>query len=149
MKKLLLLIAILIAAPLYSAEREFTLMSLEELMKIKVIGSTLTPESLTVVPSSVTVFTYEEIRRLGLDYLDELMALVPGFQSYRTSGSGVAYTYSSRGRLIGLTSAEILMLVDGQRFDEPRASGLGGFGLRFPLALIERVEFIRGPGAAV
>jgi outer membrane cobalamin receptor len=149
MKKLLLIVPILIATPLYSAEREFALMSLEELMQIKVYGSTLTPEDFSVVPSSVTVFTHEEIGRMGVDTLDELMALVPGFQSYRTSGSGMNYTFSSRGRRIMASSSEILVLMDGQRLDEPRTSGLGGIGLKFPLSLVERVEFIRGPGAAV
>jgi outer membrane receptor protein involved in Fe transport len=149
MKKMIFLVPLFIAAPLLSVEREFELMSLEELMQVEIFGSTLTPEALTVVPSSVTVFTHEEIRRMGLDTLDELMALVPGFQTYRSSGSGMHYTYSSRGRHIGTSASEILVMMDGQRLDEPRTSGSAGIGLKFPLALIERVEFIRGPGAAV
>jgi outer membrane cobalamin receptor len=150
MKRLLLLVLILIATPLYSqVERQFAHMSLDELMRVDVVGSTLTPENLMKVPSSVTVFTHEEIKRMGLDTLDELMVLVPGFQSYRTSSSSLNYAYSSRGRRIMGSSAEILLVVDGQRIDEPRSSGAGGVGLKLPLTCIERVEFIRGPGAAV
>jgi hypothetical protein len=79
MKKLLLLIPVLIATPLYSqVERPIAHMSLDELMKIDVVGSTLTSENLMKVPSSATVFTHEEIKRMGLDTLDELMVLVPG-----------------------------------------------------------------------
>ena len=68
----------------------FTL-SLEELLKVKVTGSTLTPKELKTVPAAVTVFTHKQINNLGMDSLDELMNMVPGFQSYRTSLSPLSY----------------------------------------------------------
>jgi len=124
-------------------------MSLEELLKVKVVGATLTPQSLKTVPSAVTIFTHDEIARMGLDSVDELMQLVPGFQSYRTSEAAATYTYSARSRQIGSTSSEILILLDGQRLIEPNNSGSVFITPKIPVALIERVEFIRGPGAAI
>ncbi len=124
-------------------------MSLEELLKVKVVGSTLTPQSLKKVPSSVTIFTHEEISRMGIDTLDELMQLVPGFQSYRTSETALSHTYSARSRRIGGTSSEILLLLDGQPLSEPNNSGSVFIIPKLPLLIIERVEFIRGPGAAI
>ena len=124
-------------------------LSLEDLMQIKVTGSTLTPSELKTVPSSVTVFTHNEIKYAGLDTLDELMNIVPGFQSYRASHSNQHYPFSSRGRRIGTSSSEVLILVDGQRLEEPRNSGIASVVPKYPLANIERVEFIRGPGAAI
>lgn len=124
-------------------------LSLEELLQVEVTGSTLIPQKLKQVPSAVTVFTELEIKHLGLDSLDELMNLVPGFQSYRTSASSLVYPFSARGRRINNSSSEILVLVDGQRLDDPGTSGNAEIVPKFPLVRIHRVEFIRGPGAAV
>jgi len=124
-------------------------MSLEELMQVEITGSTLTPESLKTAPSAVTVFTQQELKRMGLDTLGELMNLVPGFQLYRSSGSSMEMPFSSRGRRIGQTPAEILVMIDGQRFDSPRSSGNATLAPAYPLKHIEKVEFIRGPGAAI
>ena len=124
-------------------------LSLEELLKVKVTGSTLTPQELKTVPAAVTVFTHKEIKKLGLDTLDELMNLVPGFQSSRASFSALDYPFSSRGRRIGSDGAEVLILVDGMRLADPRLSGIQFVVPKYPLMQIERVEFIRGPGSAV
>lgn len=124
-------------------------MSLDQLVLVKITGSTLTPQSMKSVPSAVTSFNHKQIKHMGLDTLDELMNLVPGFQSYRSTTTAQHFPISSRGRRIGLTSSEILILVDGQRLDEPRTSGSGVMTPKYSLTNIERVEFIRGPGAAV
>ncbi|MCW9048296.1 MAG: TonB-dependent receptor [Gammaproteobacteria bacterium] len=124
-------------------------MSLQELLQVEITGSTLTTESFKTVPSAVTVYTYSEIHRMGLDTLDELMNLVPGFQSSRSSFSSLAYPFSSRGRRIAQPSAEILVLVDGQRLQDPGTSGSAELIPKYPLINIERVEFMRGPGASV
>lgn len=124
-------------------------MSLKELMQVEITSSTLTPESLKTAPSAVTVFTQVELKRMGLDNLGELMNLVPGFQLYRSSGSSMEMPFSSRGRRIGQTPAEILVMIDGQRFDSPRSSGNATLAPAYSLKHIEKVEFIRGPGAAI
>ena len=150
MRKTLLLL-LFIASPLYSQSELIDLysLSLEQLLKIKVTGSTLTPESFRIVPAAVSVFSYEELSRMGLDTLDELMNLVPGFQSYRSSIGPMQSPFSSRGRRIGIPAAEILIVLDGHRVDEPRTSGSANIIPKYPLMNIERIEFIRGPGAAV
>jgi len=124
-------------------------LSLSELLSIQVTGVTLTPQALKTAPSAVTIFTHEEIKRTGFTYLDELMNVVPGFQSYRTTGSGAISAFSSRSRRISGPAAEILVLVDGVRLNEPRGSGIGQVTPKYPLTNIERVEFIRGPGSAI
>jgi len=152
MKKLLVILPILFfVTSLYAKEDigDVFTMSFEELGQIEITGSTLTPEKLKTVPAAVTVFTQEDIMRLGLDSLDELMNLVPGFQSYRSSASSLENPYSSRGRRIADTGADILIMVDGQRLDEPRSNGSAIVVPKFPLMHIERVEFIRGSGSAI
>jgi len=151
MKYLVALIMLLSPVFLYAEKEPIDLysLSLRELAEIKVTGSTLTAEPLSTVPSSVTVFSSKQIKRLAVDTLDELMHLVPGFQSYRTANSSLSYQLSSRGRRIGTSSSEVLVLIDGERLDEPRSSGIAYVIPKYPLTNIERVEFIRGPGSAV
>jgi iron complex outermembrane receptor protein len=124
-------------------------LSLEELMQIKVTGSTLTEETLKKVPSSVTVFTRKEISRLGIDTLEELMNFVPGFQSYRQGEHPQHRGFSSRGRKIGVTGREVLVLKDGERISNSLNTGMALTSPLIPLANIKQVEFIRGPGSAI
>jgi iron complex outermembrane receptor protein len=124
-------------------------LSLEQLLETPVTGSTLTEESLKTVPAAVSVFTHEQIERLGVDYLHELLGLVPGFQFNRNANSGLAYTYSARGRRTTHVSLEVLLLVDGKPFNDPRGGSPDVTMPLFPLAQVERVEVIRGPGSAV
>jgi outer membrane receptor protein involved in Fe transport len=131
------------------AEPSFFALSLEELLQVEVTGSTLTSENIRTVPSAVTVFTHQEIQRMGVDTLDELMNFVPGFQSYRTATTPANYPFSARGRRIGFPAAEILILVNGQRLAGPRTSGSEMLVPKFPLMHIARVEFIRGPGSVM
>jgi len=123
-------------------------MSLEQLMQVEITGATLTEKSLKNVPAAVTVFTREEISRLGMDYLHELLNLVPGYQSQRSSDMSTASNYSSRGRRQGANSREVLLLLDGRPMNDARTGGPVS-GMRVPLGQIERVEIIRGPGSAI
>lgn len=141
--------SILLAFSSCSAAVDLYALSIEELFDLNVTGSTLSTENLKTVPSAVTVFEYKEIKRLAVSSLDELMPLVPGFQAYRSSSSSLHTQVSSRGRRIGNTASEILILIDGQRIEDPRASGSTVVMPKIPLSHIEKVEFIRGPGASI
>lgn len=129
--------------------RDFLEMDLEELMQVTITGSTLTQESRMSVPSVVTVFTQDQIAALGIDYLYELLNFVPGYQFDRNGDSPSGYTFSARGRRNSAEAREVLLLVDGRRFDDPRTGGADGSLPLFPLAQIERVEIIAGPGSAL
>ncbi len=123
-------------------------LSLEELMQVKVSGATLTEENQRMVPSAVTVFSREQIQRLGAQYVEELMDLVPGFQRYRGANNSLNSMYSSRGRRIGTVSSEVLMVIDGVQWAMTRSGAAAPLGPT-PLYNVERVEFIRGPGSAL
>ena len=124
-------------------------LSLEQLLNTPITGSTLTEETLATVPAAVSVYTREQINSLGLDYLHELLNLVPGFQSSRNANSGAAYTYSARGRRTTQQSVEVLLVIDGKVVNDPRAGSPDIALPLYPLARIERVEIIRGPGSAL
>lgn len=139
------------AIPCHGGERDLAYLelNLEQLLNVPVTGSTLTEESLKTVPAAVSVFTHEQIERLGVDYLYELLNLVPGFQFNRNASNGVAYTYSARGRRSTQQSLEVLLLIDGHVVNDPRAGSPDITLPLYPLARVERLEVIRGPGSAI
>ncbi len=149
----MVLLAFLLTIPTVHGEEEtmdeLLNMSLDEILEMTITGATRTEQTLKDVPSAVTVFTREQIQQLGIDFLDELANLVPGFQSYRMSDASIFNALTSRGHRIGQASAEVLVLIDGQRVEMPWTSGHVLATPKLPLSQIERVEFIRGPGSAV
>lgn len=143
-------LALLIASALVRADDSSLLvMDLEQLLQVNITGATLRQESIKTVPSSTTVFTWQQLDTIGLDYLHELLDLVPGFQTHRAADSAINYTYSIRGRRQGGRAREILLLVDGRVFSDPRSGGADSALVLFPLANIERIELIRGPASAI
>ncbi len=146
----LLFISWLLTAPLgalaASNSADLLSLSLEDLMQIKVVSSTLTEKSLRTVPSSVTVFTHEQISLMGIDYLDELLNFSPGFQAFRQADSGGEYYHSARGIRSGTSSREVLILIDGNRVN---AEFAGGSVHMISLKNIVKIEIIRGPGSAI
>ena len=129
-----------------SSQDNFFNLSIEELMQVKIVSSTLTEKSLRTVPSSVSVFTHDQIQAMGIDYLDELLNFVPGFQAFRQADSGGEYYHSSRGIRSGTSSREVLILIDGNRVN---AEFAGGSVHMISLGNIEKIEIIRGPCSAI
>lgn len=126
-------------------------LSLEELLEIpihSVYGASKELERTLDAPSAVTVIEAREIAAQGYRTLAELLRHVRGFvvtddRNYEHVGvRGFALPGDFNGR--------ILLLVDGHRVNEP-IFGSAPIGLEFPLdlALVERVEIVRGPGSAL
>jgi len=124
-------------------------MSLEELMQVKVVGSTHTPETLSSVPAAVTVYSSDEIELMGIQTLEELMNFVPGFSSARSGDSGYRQVPTVRSKRSGATGKEVLVLIDGQRLNSDFSGSAFVFNNQIPVGNFERVEFIRGPGSAL
>ncbi len=143
-------VALLCITPsLYANQAGLLDMDLEQLLQVNIIGATLREESIKTVPSSTTVFTRAQLDTLGLDYLHELLNLVPGFQTSRAADSPMSYAFSIRGRRQSGQSREVLMLVDGRVFTDPRSGGIEGAMHLYPLANIEQIEIIRGPASSI
>lgn len=141
------ILATLVSSNIYADN--YLEMNLEDLLQVQITGSTLRDESFKTVPAPVTVFTREQIDTMGFDYLYELLNLVPGYQFNRNGDSPSGYTFSARGRRNSSEAREVLLIVDGRVFSDPRTGGADGSLPLFPLAQIERVEIIRGPGSAI
>lgn len=138
-----------LTAPVLAADISLYELSLSELTQVKVTTSTLHDETLASVPSSLSVYTRQDIRRLGIKHLNQLINLIPGYQGNRADDSTLSYSVSSRGRRIGSSGREILVLVNGQRLNNDWTGGASQHTNLISIENIERVEFIRGPGSSL
>jgi outer membrane receptor protein involved in Fe transport len=123
-------------------------MTLTDLLNVDVSVASKVESSAADAPSSVTVFTQEEIRRMGVMSLQELLNFVPGFQSMREVEQGWYETISARGRHTAL-SESVLVLVDGQRLNDLYTGGAALLNRMLAVENIHQVEIIRGPGSAL
>lgn len=122
---------------------------LEQLMQVQTVTSASRFEqSLSDAPSAVTVLTSQEIREYGWRTLGEALASVPGL--YVSSDRNYAYL-GARGFLRpGDYDSRFLLLIDGMRTNDSvyDQASIGTEAL-LDMALIERIEYVPGPGAAV
>ena len=145
--KLLGSVLFLFFSGLVFADSDYLELSLEELLSVKVTGASLRAQEVRQIPASVNTFTAKSIKMLGVHTLHELVRFVPGFQVYRADDS-VNFNIVTRGKTVGNSSREILLLIDGVRVDNWFDGGSAALG-RIPLYNVERVEFIRGPVSQV
>jgi iron complex outermembrane receptor protein len=128
---------------------DFYSLSLQELLTIKVQAATHSDRPLQVSPSSVTVYTREEILAMGINSLEQLLNFVPGVQTSRTDEGGRGYPASFRGRRNQGAARDVLVLIDGIRINDPVAGGTFNQSPEISLHNVAQVEIIRGPGSAL
>jgi iron complex outermembrane receptor protein len=129
---------------------DLTTYSLEQLMNLEVptvYGASRLEQKTTEAPSSVSVVTSDEIKKYGYRTLADVLASVQGFYvSYDRNYSFVGV----RGVSLGDFNDRILLLVDGHQVNNNFNDGaFVGTGFILDLDLVDRVEIIRGPGAAI
>ncbi|WP_088280788.1 TonB-dependent siderophore receptor [Ideonella sp. A 288] len=135
------------AAPV-PQEADAGLDELEQLMAVPVYAASKYKQSAAEAPAAPTVLTQGDIRSFGWRTLGEVLNGVRGvFLRYDR-----AYTYAGVRGLSrpGDYSSRLLVLIDGMRANENIYDSVL-IGREFPLdvGLIERVEFIPGPGSAM
>ena len=125
--------------------------SLEQLLSLEVasvVGAAKHEQHVTEAPSSVTIVTAEDVRTFGWRTLAEALAAVRGF--YTTNDRNYTYVgVRGFGRPSDYNN-RVLVLVNGHRFnDNIYDQALVDSEVPIDLALIERIEIIRGPGSAL
>lgn len=146
---LLLCAALEAAQPLRAAQpADLTSLSLESLMQLTVVGASKYEQKQSEVAAAVSVITRGEIKAFGWRTLADALASLPGVHTTYDR----QYTYlGARGfGLPGDLTARLLITINGNRVNDPIYDG-GPAGREFPLDLdlVERIEFIPGPGGAV
>jgi outer membrane receptor for ferrienterochelin and colicins len=126
-------------------------MPIEDLMKMDVAtvqGASMHEQKVTEAPASVTVITHEEIKRFGYRTLADILEGTRSF--FTTSDRNYQYVgVRGFGRPSDYNN-RVLVLLDGCRLNENIAGGSPvGYDLPLDVDLIDRVEFIRGPGSSL
>lgn len=120
--------------------------SLEQLSDIVVTSVSRQPGRLASAPASVYVISGADIARSGATSLPEALRLAPNLQVALAGGR--QYAVSARGFSSQLAN-KLLVLVDGRSVYSPLFSGVFWESLDVPLADIERIEVISGPGGTI
>lgn len=125
---------------------EFLELSLESLMDIEVTSVSKRSEKLSAAAASIFVITGEELKRSGARNFPEALRLVPGLFVARTD----AHTWVVTARGFGSTLADKMeVLLDGRSLYTPLFSGVFWEAQDTYFADVDRIEVIRGPGAAL
>ncbi len=130
------------------AATDLTSLSLEQLLEVTVVGASKYEQKQSEVAAAVSVITRGEIKAFGWRTLDEALTSLPGvhftydrqYSYLGTRGFGLPGDYNTR----------LLVTINGNRVNDPAFdAGPGGRQLPLDVDLIERIEFIPGPGGAV
>lgn len=143
-----LLIALLCAGAFPARAEDLTNLSLDQLLSVEIVTASKFAQKVSEAPSSVSIVTADDIKTFGYRTLADILRSMRGVQvaydrnySYvGTRGSGRPGDYNTR----------VLLLVDGQRLNDS-VYGQAAVGTEFPIdmELIERVEYVPGPGSAI
>lgn len=119
---------------------------IESLMNLKVTSVSKKPQQLTNAAAAVFVISEDDIKRSGVTNIADALRMVPGVQVARVDSSKWAVT--ARG-LNSRFANKLLVLQDGRSLYTPLFSGVYWEVQDTPLEDIDRIEVIRGPGAAL
>jgi iron complex outermembrane recepter protein len=120
--------------------------SIEDLMNIDVTSVSKKDQKLSRTAAAIFVITQEDIRRSGATNIPDLLRMVPGLDVAVVNGS--TWAISSRGFNDEFAN-KLLVLIDGRTVYSPLFSGVFWDVQQVPLEIIDRIEVIRGPGAAI
>jgi iron complex outermembrane receptor protein len=126
--------------------RDLTELSLEELMQVEVTSVSRKSQRAADAAAAIFVITQDDIRRSGVSSIPEALRLAPGLQVARIDSN--KWAVSSRG-FNGRFANKLLVLMDGRSVYTPTFSGVYWEVQDTLLEDVDRIEVIRGPGAAM
>ncbi len=127
---------------------DLTSLSLEQLLDMSIVGASKYEQKVADVAASAAVITHQEIQAFGWRTLAEALYSLPGV--YTTYDRQYSYLGVRGFGLPGDLNTRVLIMIDGNRVNDPTFDQ-GPSGPEFPLDMdmIERIEYIPGPGGAV
>ncbi|QWV93446.1 TonB-dependent receptor [Geomonas oryzisoli] len=126
-------------------------MDLEQLTNLKVetvYGVSKFEQVVTEAPASVTVVTSDEIKRYGWRTLADVLKATRGF--FTTYDRNYSYIGTRGFNRPGDYNTRVLLLVDGHQINDAiYESAAIGTEFILDMALIDRIEIIRGPSSSL
>jgi iron complex outermembrane receptor protein len=123
-------------------------LSLDSLLSTRISSAAKYQQTSSEAASSVTIITAEDIQRHGYRSLPEALAATRGF--YLSYDRNYAFLGARGFSRPSDYNNRILVLVDGNAVNEGIfGGGPVGTDLGVPLANLERIEIVRGPGSAL
>jgi iron complex outermembrane receptor protein len=132
--------------PLIVAQADLTTYNIEDLMNITVTSVSKKSQKLADAAAAIYVITQDDIHRSGVTTIPDALRMVPGVQVAQIDSNKWAVT--SRG-FNGRFANKLLVLMDGRSLYTPFFVGVYWEIQDYVLDDIERIEVIRGPGAAL
>lgn len=118
----------------------------EDLLQVQVTSASKAPTRLMETAAAISVISRDDIRRSGASTVPEVLRMVPGVHVAQEDANRWAVTV--RG-FNGLTANKLLVMIDGRSVYTPTFSGTYWESLDVSIEEIERIEVVRGPGAAL
>jgi len=124
-------------------------MDVHQLLETEILVTSVSkkPQELHKTASAVFVITQEDIRRTGAVNIMEALRIAPGLQVSKTNQN--TYTISIRGFNQQSGADKLLVLIDGRSIYSPAVPNVFWLGQDVVLEDVDRIEVIRGPGAAI
>lgn len=125
-------------------------MSIEELMNVSVQISTAMKSATTYeeAPAAVYVISKNDMERMGLRTLGDVLNYVPGFTVGKSTLTGQQKNIYVRGEFSTLSEG-ILILRNGQRLNDGITGGAMAFTPDYMLDNVKQIEILRGPASAL
>ncbi|MDO9596181.1 MAG: TonB-dependent receptor [Azoarcus sp.] len=123
-------------------------LSLDDLLRVEVVGAARYAQPLADSPTSITVIAREELREQGYRNIAEALTTVPGV--YASNDRNYTYLGVRGFNRSGDYNSRILLLTDGARrndaiYDQAQVGNEGPVEIDW----IKRLEFVSGPVSAV
>jgi iron complex outermembrane receptor protein len=127
---------------------DLSTLSLEALLETEVISASRYRQKAIEAPAAVSTVTADDIRQFGYRSLTDILGSMRGL--YTTYDRNYHYLGTRGFSTPGDYNSRILLLVDGVRYnDNIYDQAAIGSDFNIDVALIERVEFVSGPGSSV
>lgn len=141
-----MLLALPPAGSAAAPKKDLTALGLEDLMNVEVMSASKKVQRLSDTAAAAFVITQEDMRRSGATSIADALRLAPGVDVARIDAN--KWAVSIRG-FNGRFSNKLLVLMDGRSLYTPLFSGVFWDVQDTMLEDIDRIEVIRGPGAAL
>jgi outer membrane receptor for ferrienterochelin and colicins len=124
-------------------------LDLQSLLNMKVVTASKFPQDLAEAPGIIRVVTRDEILRFGGLTLREVLERVAGL-SLTTAAFTDRSMVSVDGDQTKVNGGHVLFLINGRPTREVQEGGvISDLMEAFPIAILERIEVIEGPGSVL